>query len=141
MGWVREVVRTKKLRIPSGLEFSWPDTEVQRSGYITNTPSIFNYPVQSFATADIIPLVLVLVWHKIKGMQVMITNTIHDSIIAEVPPDEVERYRQILIESFTKDIYWMLDKLYGYKFKVPLGVGIKFGSHWGVGQEEKYGVV
>lgn len=138
LGWTNIVLGTKQLKIPSGLIFYWPDTELTKSGYITNTPSIFNYPIQSFATADIIPLTLVLVWHKIKSLETVLVNTIHDSIIAEVPPNEVDEYREILVESFTRDIYWMLKKLYNYEFQTPLGVGIKFGTFWGEGEEEKH---
>src|SRR5207302_5590559 len=47
--WTWEVLNKKQLRIASGLIFYWPDTEISRSGYISNTSSIFNYPVQSFA--------------------------------------------------------------------------------------------
>jgi DNA polymerase I-like protein with 3'-5' exonuclease and polymerase domains len=136
--WTYEVLASKRLRIPSGLVFHWPDTEISRSGYIENRTSIFNYPIQSFATADIIPLTLVLVWHYCKGLEIKIVNTVHDSLVADVLPGQEDAYKEILKQAFTKDIVWMLKKLYDYDFKTPLGVGIKIGSHWGEGEEEKY---
>jgi DNA polymerase I-like protein with 3'-5' exonuclease and polymerase domains len=137
--WTYEVLSSKKLTIPSGLTFYWPDTEISRSGYIKNRTNIFNYPIQSFATADIIPLTLVLVWHYCKDISAQVTNTIHDSIIADVHPDSVDRFRQILIRAFSEDIYKVLKQIYDYDFTTPLGVGIKIAEHWGdTKQEEKY---
>lgn len=130
-GWVLEVVKTKELRTPSGLIYYFPDTEVSKSGYITNTPSIFNYPVQGFATADIIPLTLVLIWYMLEGMETRIVNTIHDSVICEIHPDEVDKYEQIIKKAFCQDIYWLLKKLYNYDFITPIGVEGKIGAHWG----------
>lgn len=137
MWWVYEVLRNQQLRIASGLVFYWPDTELTRSGYITNTPSIFNYPISSFATADISQLSLLLVWHGLAGMDSFIVNTIHDSGVLEVPEKELDKVRQLMIECYTVKIYEVLEKLYNYKFNLPLGVGIKAGLNWGVGEEEK----
>lgn len=136
--WCFKVLEDKKLVTPWGLVFYWPDTKMKDGGYITNTPSIFNYPVQSFATADIIPLVLTMVWHRMKDMQSFLVNTIHDSIIGEVPPAELDEYTGVLVQCFTKDIYKIVKGIYGIDIKVPLGVGIKAGQHWGTGVEQKF---
>lgn len=136
--WVNEVLASGVLTTCTGLKFYWPDTRITQSGYIVNTASIFNYPVSNLATADIIPLTLVIVWYKIASLKTFIVNTIHDSIIAEVDQEEVDTYKQILVEAFTRDIYTMLKRLYGLDFKTPLGVGIKIGKFWGEGKEEKY---
>lgn len=70
-------------------------------------------------------------------MESFICNTIHDSGVLEVPEKELDKVRQIMIECYTVRIYEVLDKLFGYKFNLPLGVGIKAGRNWGVGEEEK----
>lgn len=136
--WTYEVARTKELRIASGLKFYWPDTEIKRGGYVSNTPSIFNYPIQSFATADIIPLTLVLVWHQLAGMESFIVNTIHDSIVLEVPASEVDLVSECLVFCFQTGVVDMLKKLYSVDFTVPLGVGIKTGAFWSEGEETKH---
>lgn len=138
--WTMEVVRTKSLTTATGLRFYWPDTEITKSGYVTNTTSIFNYAIQSLATADIMPLVLVLIWHRVSalGDGATVVNTIHDSIISEVSPNTLDAYTRILIECFTKDIYELLRGIYGIEFDVPLGVGIKAGAFWGEGEESKH---
>lgn len=141
-GWVRAVCsdRSGALRTASGLIFYWPDTEVTRSGWITNTPSIFNYPVSSFATADVIPLALVIVFYLVAclGLRVQLVNTIHDSIVAECHIDDVEKYKEVLKFAFGEGVIILLKRLYGYEFKTPLGVGIKVSKNWGEGKEEKY---
>jgi DNA polymerase I-like protein with 3'-5' exonuclease and polymerase domains len=138
--WTMEVALRKSLTTATGLRFYWPDTEISQSGYVTNTTSIFNYPIQSFATADIMPLVLVLIWHRLAsfGDHATIVNTIHDSIVADVADDVLAEYKRVVVECFTRDIYPLLERLYGIKFDVPLGVGIKAGEWWGEGKEEKY---
>lgn len=139
-GWTYEVLQHKKLRSESGLIFYWPDTKMSQSGYITNTTSIFNYPVQSFATAEIIPIGLVFMWHRIKlgGYKMMLVNTIHDSIIAELPPDEEDAFRRLAETSLTRDVYAYLSTVYGVHFTVPMGAETKVGTHWSEGKAEEY---
>ena len=141
-GWCREVLANGQLRIASGLIFYWPDTVQTSSGYITNTASIFNYPVQSFATADIIPISLVYLWHllRVEQMLTFIVNTVHDSVIAEVAPGEERRFSELCKVSFTEHVFSYLQTVYGVRFICPLGTEIKIGSHWGQGEvlEDKY---
>lgn len=138
--WCVEVAKNKQLITPWGLRFYWPDTEITKSGYITNSTQIFNAPIQSFATADIIPLTFVLLWHRVAefGDDCTLVNTIHDSIIAEILRAIERAYKQVVVECFTHDIYELVEKIYGIAIDVPLGVGIKVGEHWGEGDEEKY---
>ena len=133
--WCHEVLKKGELRMPWGMRFYWPGTKMSKTGYIDNTTSIFNYPIQSFATAEIIPLTLVMVWHLTQDLKCDIVNTIHDSIVAEVDKTDLDKYRKIVIDCFTRDIYWLVERLYGMKLKVPLGVDIKAGTHWGEVQD------
>jgi DNA polymerase I-like protein with 3'-5' exonuclease and polymerase domains len=130
-GWTHAVLKDGMLCLPWGMRFYWPGTKMSRTGYIDNTTSIFNYPIQSFATAEIIPLTLVLVWHLTKDLKCDIVNTIHDSIVAEVDKTDLDNYKQIVINCFSREILWLMERLYGMVLKVPLGVDIKAGTHWG----------
>lgn len=134
--WTYKVLQEKQLRIQSGLIFYWPDTKMSQSGYISNTASIFNYPVQSFATADIIPISLVYLWHlmRTESLSSFIVNTVHDSVIAEIHPDEAEVFNGLCKRAFTSDVFMYLSKVYGIDFICPLGVEVKIGSHWGGGE-------
>ena len=109
--------------LPWGMEFFWPDTKVTHTGYITNTTSICNYPVQSFATAEIIPVGLIYFWHRIacNDLKMFLVNTIHDSIIAEIPEEEQEIFNELAVQCLTHDVYQYLDTVYDIKFDVPQG--------------------
>jgi DNA polymerase-1 len=137
-GWCDEVLKTGKLRTAYGMEFYWPGTRMSRSGYIDNTTSIFNFAVQGFATGEIIPLILVSVWHRIRDLRAEIICTVHDSILLEVHPEDLDAVKAILADCFTNTIYTQLKKLYNYDFKTQLGCEIKVGQHWGSGVGEKY---
>ena len=135
--WLDEVLRTKKLRLASGLIVYWPDTRLQGSGFITNTTQICNLPVQSLATADMMPIAITYQWHRMKmaEMQSFLVNTIHDSSIGEVHPKEVELYSDIGVQSFTSDTYFFMKEVYGIEWNVTMGAGVKIGTNWGEGEE------
>jgi DNA polymerase I-like protein with 3'-5' exonuclease and polymerase domains len=140
---IEEVVRTKRLITPWGLRFYWPYAERSR-GYVNVTTAVCNYPVQCLATAEIIPIALVYLWHRIgaEGFddRIRIVNTVHDSAPTEVRPDAVDDFRRLVKQSFTHDVYRYLEVVYGMDFKVPLGVGLKVGEYLGEGKEESYNV-
>lgn len=145
-GWTYQVLEKKELVTEWGMRFYWPDTALQQrkygKPYITNTTSIFNYPVQSFATAEIIPIGLVFMWHLMKaaGMQSYIVNTVHDSIISELHPSETTQFATLALRSLTHDTYKYLKQVYNVSFTVPLGAEVKVGSHWGEGKGEAWDV-
>jgi DNA polymerase I-like protein with 3'-5' exonuclease and polymerase domains len=140
MGWVAEVLRTKRLEMPWGMTFYFPNARMSSDGYCRDTPSIFNYPVQCLATAEIIPISLTfLYWRgRLNGMPVKIVNTVHDSVIALVRKDVISEYEELCKTAFFDDTYRYLDLVYGIRMKVPLGLGFKAGTHWGQGEEHKY---
>lgn len=144
--WTYTVLERKELVTEWGMRFYWPDTELiqYKNGrtYITNTTSIFNYPVQCFATAEIIPISLVFMWHRMRvmGLESFLVNTVHDSIIGELNPSETETFKLIALQSLTYDTYDYLKKVYNVSFTVPLGAEVKIGEHWGEGKGESWDV-
>lgn len=139
-GWTYEVLRSGKLVTPWGLVFYWPGTKMSRSGYIDNTTSIFNYPIQSFCTAEIIPISLVFMWQRAKaaGAKMLFVNTVHDSVVCEVPEEERELFHQLSKQAFMDDVYGYLINNYNINMTVPLGCEVKLGTHWGSGKGQKY---
>ena len=135
--WTNEVLNTGKLRTPYGMIFYWPGTKMHNSGYIENTTSIFNYPIQGFATGEIIPIALVYFWHRARYHKIVVWNTIHDSIASRYHESEQEVYENLSKQALTHDVYWFLREVYKYEFEVPLGVGVKSSKHWGAAKEEK----
>jgi DNA polymerase I-like protein with 3'-5' exonuclease and polymerase domains len=129
--WTYEVLDTGRLITPYGMRFYWPGTKMGRSGYIDNTTSISNYPIQGFATGEIIPIALVHFWHRSRDLRITVWNTIHDSIASRIHKDDVDAYRELSKISLTTDVYNFLREVYHYEFHVPLGVGVKIGKQWG----------
>ncbi|MHB8413975.1 MAG: DNA polymerase [Acidiferrobacteraceae bacterium] len=140
LSWVTDVVKTGKLGTKWGMVYYWPHARPDESGYVSGQSQMFNYPIQAFATAEIIPIILRMVWEDMQalGLKSQIINTVHDSVIIEALPEEVEIIRGVLIDNFTKKVYSVLQARYGYEFRVPLGVELKIGDHWGEGSEQKY---
>lgn len=135
-GWVTEVLRTGQLRIASGLICYWK-LRLTPSGYVEGSNEVRNLPIQSFATADVIPVSLVFTfWRSRYTVSARLVNTVHDSVVAEVDKADVDRYKTIAIKAFLEDTPSYLKTVYGHDMYVPLGVGITTGSHWGEGEEE-----
>jgi DNA polymerase I-like protein with 3'-5' exonuclease and polymerase domains len=133
--WKQEVLNTGQLRISSGLIFHWPDTVVERSGYVRNSTNICNFPVQSFATADIVPIGTVYIWYLMKVAKLLSfgINSVHDSFVMEIYPPERELLAKITVKGFTDFTLDFLQKVYKLHFNVPLEAELKFGSRWGKG--------
>ena len=129
--WQIRCLNDGKFRTPYGMIFYFPDTKMQNSGYITNSTSISNYPIQGFATGEIIPIALVYFWHRTRGLPIRAFVTIHDSIGARVHKDYQEEFFNIGKQSLTTDVYEFLERVYKYKFATPLGFGCKIAKHWG----------
>jgi len=142
--WVTEVVDTKMLITPWGLRFYWPTATMSRSGYVNVTSAVYNYPVQALATAEIVPVAVMYLWHRIadQGLDdvIKIVNLVHDNAPAEIHPSAVDQFIGLAKAAFTTDVYLYLRKVYGLDFTVPLGVGIKIGEHWGEGKEMQFNV-
>lgn len=135
--WAVKSADKKMFRTPYGMVFYFPNARIQRSGYITDSTNIYNFPVQGFATGEIIPIALVYFWHRCRDLPIKPFLTVHDSIIAKVKKGFEERAREIAQKALTSDVYEFLDRVYKYKFRTPLGFGHTQGTHWGEGREIK----
>ena len=138
--WINEVLGSGKLITEWGMRYYWPDTTMDRSGWVKNTTSICNYPVQAFATAEIIPIALTSFWYRLRdaGLDMYIVNTVHDSIIVELPEEEVDEFHRLAQQCLIEDVYPYLEEVYGVKLTVPLGCGVMTGPNWGSKDETVY---
>ena len=127
----KEALNTGKIRTPSGCEFAFPDVQRRRHGGVTFFTQIKNYPVQSFATADIVPISLIYI-DKLLGvnkMQSCIVNTVHDSIVIDVHPNEVDKVIKVIHR--TNDmLISLVNKKWNLDFNVPLLLEAKIGDNW-----------
>ena len=85
-----EALRFLKITNISGRQYAFPDVTRRHSGVPTHFTMIKNYPVQGFATGDVVPLVLIELDARLEKMQSGIVNSVHDSIVIDVHPDEID---------------------------------------------------
>tara|TARA_B100000513_G_scaffold129018_1_gene57486 strand:- start:367 stop:660 length:294 start_codon:yes stop_codon:yes gene_type:complete len=87
--------------------------------------------VQGFATADIVPLACINIYKLMKkqNLKSLLINTVHDSIIADVHPDETYIMGKIFDEG-TSNVIQSLKEYYDIDFNVPLDTEIKIGYNW-----------
>ncbi len=130
--WTNTVLSTGKLRTITGLYFYWPGTKLSWNGQIENKRAIYNYPIQSIATADVVPIGVTCLWHRMgsAGMQSFMVNTVHDSAICEIAPGEEEVFKEIGHQAFITDTYKYLKDCYDIDWTVPLEVETVISEHW-----------
>ena len=125
----KEVLETGIIKTPSHREFSFPDVARRWDGAVTYFTQIKNYPVQSFATADIVPLALLHIEKLLQGKQSCIVNTVHDSIVIDVHLQE-EKYVIEVINRTNESLCSLILRQWGVDFNVPLILEAKIGTNW-----------
>jgi len=125
----KEALNTGMITTPSGRQFSFPDVQRKRNGTVSHFTQIKNYPVQSFATADIVPLVLVHIEKELDKHKSCVVNTVHDSIVIDVHPSEEDVVLNIIRDT-NKSLINMINLEFSIQFDVPLLLEAKMGSNW-----------
>ena len=125
----KEALETGMITTPSGRQFVFPDVERKRNGTVTYFTQIKNYPVQSFATADIVPLVLMHIDKQLDNIQSCVVNTVHDSIVIDVHPNERVMVLNI-IRNTNETLINLINLTFKIDFNVPLLLEAKIGDNW-----------
>lgn len=97
--------------------------------------SAVNMPVQSSAS-DILLCALIVIKDKIKseGMRTMLVNTVHDSIVLDVPLDEIEAVAALCVDVMENITTYGLTYFPNVSFKwlkSPLKADVEVGTHYG----------
>ena len=124
-------IKSKIVRLPSGREYYFPNIYRRKDGSSTQSTAVKNYPVQGFATADIVPIACINVWNLLKenNMKTLLINTVHDSVILDVHPDEYNQAIEVLNKGFSS-IKESLKERFDCELNVPLDFEIKSGENW-----------
>lgn len=117
-------------------EYDAPDWVVDRTGQQTafSPTETKNYPVQGFATGDIVPLVLGKLYRKIKEVEewdnkVKLINTVHDSILVDVHWTVRDECAIMIKETMEKAPEYLKEEL-GIDFNIQLKAEVKAGRNW-----------
>ena len=126
-----EAVTTKKVVLPSGREYSFPYAKFTSSGYVVGATQIKNYPVQGFATADLLPLALINLKRRLDNSDLdsKIINTVHDSIVMDVPHEEKDEAINLLRESMLS-LRSECKKRFSIDLDMPIEIELKIGPNW-----------
>ena len=126
-----EALTERKITTPSGRQFAFPDVARRRDGTVTGFTMIKNYPVQSFATADIVPVALLMMEKTMKerGLNSCIVNTVHDSMVVDVHPDEQDAMVKLVADVESK-LVSTVNTLWDIDFNLPLSLEAKMGNNW-----------
>ena len=126
-----EALKYKMITLPTGRQYAFPTVERMPWGGTSFSTQIKNYPVQGFATADIVPLACINIQELIdkNNLKSMLINTVHDSVVADIYPDEETKMVEIMREGASKVIDSLKD-IYNIDFNVPLDTEVKIGSDW-----------
>ena len=126
-----DAINYKVVSLPSGREYAFPYAKRMPWGSASNSTQIKNYPVQGFATADIVPLTCIaidklMVKNKVKSLMI---NTIHDSVLIDVYPGE-ENIIGTIVKDGANDVIPMMKDYYDIDFNIPLDTEVKLGYNW-----------
>lgn len=124
---IDQAIRCGQLEIPSGRFYPitpdyskknpWPHTIIK------------NYPVQGFG-ADLVMLARLQARKQLQqsGLRSLLISTIHDSIVADCPAEEVDVVGRILFDA-VEAVPELCRKTFGYNFSLPLTAEVQYGKN------------
>lgn len=130
--WVAEVRETGQIISPSGRILK-VQKQVLKGGYLGyKKPACVNYPVQSFATADITPLAIVVINKRMKAanLRSKLVLQVHDSLVTDIPKEELDEVAHIQLGVFN-ELPTLIHKMWGVNFNVPLAGEFEYGTDYG----------
>ena len=124
-----EALRFNKITNISGRQYAFPDVKRRDNGMPSHFTMIKNYPVQGFATGDVVPVVLNRLHELLQPLHSVVVNSVHDSMVVDVHPDEKQQVLDI-IEQLNNSINDLVEQTYGVVMNVPLLLEAKIGPNW-----------
>lgn len=122
---------------PTGRMYSFAEYDNDyRPGTVSFSPTqMKNYPVQGFATGDIVPMILGKLFRVLKNNpdlcdDFLLVNTVHDSIIFDVKDINSLRIGTPIVEEVMQQAPLYLKEDFDIDFNLPLNVEIKYGKNW-----------
>jgi DNA polymerase-1 len=124
-----EAIRFNKITNVSGRQYAFPEVTRRSNGTPSHFTMIKNYPVQGFATGDVVPVVLNEMDARLNSFQSCIVNSVHDSMVIDVHPNEKDQVLQIITD-INECLDSLIEKAYNVKMNVPLLLEAKIGPNW-----------
>jgi DNA polymerase-1 len=133
-------IYTGSYQAPTGRKYYFDGT-YQRNPFRLKEPETLQFRpsqtqnaiVQGTATADIVLIMLGKFWREVAQHnkdKFKLINTVHDSILIDSKSESVEEVKGWLEEVLTK-VPETMEKEFGMKWLVPVGIDMKTGTNWG----------
>lgn len=129
---VKQVYKTGCLVNPTGRILTFHKHQEKDGSLKYSRPEICNYPVQSLATADIVPLAMVVISRRLqkeKLYDVKMINQVHDSIIFDAPKRDIDKTCEITLGVF-KELPQLIKRYFGFTYNVDMKGEAKYGLNW-----------
>ena len=134
---IQEAQTTGRLIIPSGRYFPFAPIKKPDGSYVRTKDGAFkwpitqikNYPVQGFG-ADLVMLARLEArkMFQEQGSRASLIGTIHDSIIADCPSEDVTATARILFKAVER-VPELCKTIWGYNFSLPLTSEVQCGPN------------
>lgn len=131
VGYIREVYETGKLVVKqTGRTYVFNKYLDKKTGEFRYKESdITNYPNQGLGH-DLMAIARVTAAKRLRKFpDVLLINSIHDSILIDAPDDKAKIVADIVVKAFD-DIPLNFQRIFGREFNVPMKGEAKIGQNW-----------
>lgn len=111
------------------------ESKIDRKGSIYFSPTqMKNYPVQGFATGDLVPAVVGRIPDVLASYQatdsIIPINTVHDSVLFDVDEASIIEIHEVIAETFGR-AHEIMEEDFGININVPIRYNVSTGPDWG----------
>ena len=119
----------------TGRRYAFMEMDGFRGDVSFSPTQMKNYPVQGFATGDIVPLVLGKLYRALKNDKVLcddclMINTVHDSVVFDIKDEETLFYADKVIRETMEAAPQYLKEIFDIDFGLELPVDGEAGKNW-----------
>lgn len=127
------VGKTGQLQTFTGRIYRFQKTLQHDGSMWYNKPDVCNYPCQGTATADIVPMIMNLVFKRLRELglhkEILFINQVHDSLVFDCPKKHLEILAETCLYYF-QNIPKYVKLIWDYKWIVPMTGSVKYGPNW-----------
>ena len=125
---IKSATTTGTVTTPLGRQFQYEVKKNKRGENVWPITDIKNWPVQGTG-ADIVCMSRVMINKRFSGLKSKLISTVHDSIVADCPNDEVDTVCNIFSEEIAKTPKY-LSKYFDVDFNLPLVGEVSVGPNF-----------
>jgi DNA polymerase I-like protein with 3'-5' exonuclease and polymerase domains len=128
LAYIRTATTTGKIVSPFGREYTF-EPKNKRGELVWSESDIVNWPNQGLG-ADIMAVARVACYQRLKRarLQSKLISTVHDSIVADCPDNEIQDVAS-LFDSVFRDLPRLVSQAYDVNFNVPMVGEVSYGPN------------